>query len=95
MAIETEATSRTTCYLCGKVAKRGDLIRYTIRNYAHPRCFLVWGGPKALQKLTKSTVEDLPMKLVREFGLEQSAHNILEGKEPSHPEYVERRYKCQ
>lgn len=68
-----------TCRFCGRhTFERGRMVKYGVRHYAHPACYLDAG--KQLADLHAWQVEAFPYRVLLERGLMPEAERILADK---------------
>lgn len=67
-----ESSMYRRCRLCGSADS--DLIKYGVRHYAHPICYMKAGKP--LSALHKWQIEQLPYFALQKYGLLEEARRL-------------------
>jgi hypothetical protein len=74
--METIMDYARTCRFCGNWRDR-NLIRYSTRHYAHPRCFL---DHRELNELPYYQIEQMPFRLLKDRELMEEAEQLIKAK---------------
>jgi hypothetical protein len=71
--------SYSTCRFCGKSEFDYDgMVKYSVRHYAHFRCFLENKGANGFLDLHDWQIVEFPYRLLEEFGLTGDAIRAME-----------------
>jgi hypothetical protein len=58
-----------TCRVCKKQSEDRKLVKYGVRHYAHPACFLTKFGSDGFKKLALTPLEQFPVMVADGFGV--------------------------